>query len=79
MIEDQHHLQLAPGGLLVLGDEVEGAHLGQEVAAEGTPAGQPQGGGQKEPKFKMCVTATKQGPVCHSHYRSRSERQERIE
>ena len=40
---------------------------------------QPQGGEQKEPKSKMCVAATKHGPVCHSHYRSRSERQERIE
>ena len=37
VIEDQHHLQLAPGGLLVLGDQVECAHLGQEMAAEGAP------------------------------------------
>ena len=48
------HLQLAPGGLLVLGDEVECAHLGQEVAAEGAPAGQLRVREQKEPKFKMC-------------------------
>ena len=45
------HLQLAPGGLLVLGDEVECAHLGQEVAAEGAPAGQLRVREQKELKF----------------------------
>ena len=32
-----HHLQLAPSGLLVLGEKVQRAHLAEEVAAQGAP------------------------------------------
>ena len=46
---------------------MEGAHLGQEVAAEGAPAGQLRVREQKEPKFWQnlrCVSLQQNTDLC---------------